>query len=41
MVLVFVLIVDCEMNKIMELFVNKVNKYNVEEVFSCEIFRVD
>lgn len=38
---VFVLIVDCKMNEIMELFVNKVKKYNVEEVFNCEIFMVD
>lgn len=30
------LIVDCKMNEITELPVNKVKKYNVEEVFSCE-----
>lgn len=42
MVLVFfALIVDCEMNEITELPVNKVKKYNVEEVFSCETSKAD
>lgn len=37
----FALIVDCEMNEITELPVNKVKKYNVEEVFSCETSTAD
>lgn len=38
---VFALIVDFKMNEITELPVNKVKKYNVEEVFSCETSTAD